>query len=118
MADLTAASVTVTCNPADRSQVGKWRMNFVTIQFGNGTDTVPSGGGIPLPALAMFGLNKEMKALIVFGGKGQYEFSFDKANHKLIVYHGDYSASTDGPHTDAGGVAIAARTLNALAIGN
>lgn len=117
MADIASSGVTITITPADRFQIGKLRMNVVKIQFGNGSDTVPSGGGIPLPAVGAFGLNKQLRALVVYGGKGTYEFAFDQANHTLIAFHGDYSAASDGPHVNAGGVAIAAQTLYALAIG-
>lgn len=117
MADIASSGVTITCLPTDRFNLGKLRMNMVKIEFGNGTDTVPSGGGVPLPAVGAFGMNKFLKALMIYGGKGTYEYSFSQTDHKLFVYHGDYSASSDGPHVDAGGVAITARTLYALAIG-
>lgn len=117
MPDIAAANVTITANQQDRVQVGRYKMGIVKIQFGDASLTVPAGGAVPLPAIGYFGMNKELTALIVYGGKGPYEFSFDKANHTLIVYYGDYSASADGVHANAATVAIAAQTLYALAIG-
>ena len=119
MADIASSDVTITCNPKDRLLIGnKLRMNHVKIEFGNASLTVPSGGGVPLPAVGYFGMSRELKSLLVYGGNGPYDFSFDKDNHKLMVYYGDYSASSDGVHADAGTVAIAAQTLYAVAIGS
>jgi len=118
MADLVAADVTVTSMPKDRARIAdKWRFNIVSIAFGNGALTIPAGGGVPLPALGHFGMNKFLVGLIVISGNGAYEYSYDKVNHVLKAYHGDYSASSDGPHVNAGTAAPAAQALEAIAIG-
>lgn len=118
MADLAASDVTVTCLPADRGQFNhRLKANIVSIAFGDGAKTIPTGGGIPLPAKAYFAL-RNIRGLIVIAGKGPYEYSYDKANHALIAYYGDYSAAADGVHVNAGGAAPAAQSLEALVIGN
>jgi hypothetical protein len=118
MADIAASDVTVTCLPADRGQFNlRLKANFVGISFGNATLTVPAGGAIPLPTKGFFGMLKYIRALIIIAGQGAYFFVYDKAAHTLVAYHGDYSASSDGPSVPAAGVAIAAQSLEAIAIG-
>lgn len=119
MADIEATNVTVTCLPADRGQLNtRLKLNFVSIAFGNATLTVPAAGAIPLPAKALFGLPKFIRALIIIGGGTGYKFMYDRANHTLITYTADYDATGDGPLIPAAGVAIAAQTLEAIAIGS
>jgi len=117
MGDFVASDVTVTCPPAGRCVLPpKTKLNFINIAFGNTSLTIPAGG-IPLPAKGFFGMNKDLAALVVISGYGPYQFVYDPDNHALLVYHGDYSASSDGPHVHATGVAIVAQTLQAIAIG-
>jgi hypothetical protein len=119
MGDIAASDVTVTSLPADRGQLNtRFKLNLVTIAFGNASLTVPAGGAIPLPAKGFFGLNKFVRALVIIAGDGPYTFVYDKANHTLIAYHGDYSNASDGPAVPAAGVAIAAQSLEAMVIGS
>ena len=119
MGDFAASDVTVTSLPTDRNRLTtKLKMNIVTIAFGNASLTIPTGGGIPMPSIGVFGMLKFIRGLIVIAGNGLYEFAYDRTANKLYVYHGDYSASVDGPHVNAGGVAIAAQSIEAIVIGS
>jgi len=89
----------------------------VGISFGNATLTVPAGGVIPLPAKGFFGMLKHIRALIIIAGDGPYRFVYDRANHTLVAYHADYDATGDGALIPAAAVAIAAQSLEAIAIG-
>jgi len=113
MADLASTDVTVTCNLTDMERIGKLRENFIAIAFGDGALTIPTGGGVPLPAISKFGMNSFIKSLRVVEGDGPYKFTYDSANHALVVYHANYGAGSPGVLVNAGGVAIAAQSLKA-----
>jgi len=119
MADIAASDVTVTSLPTDRNRLTtRLKMNIVTIAFGNTSLTVPSGGGIPMPAIGLFGMLKFIRGLIIIAGDGLITYSYDRAANKLFAYYGDYSASADGPHVNAGGLAIVPQSLEAIVIGS
>lgn len=115
MADLAASDVTVTLSK--RSRIERARVAWVTIALGDGAKTVPAGG-VPLPTpLSKYGMFKEMDLFIINPVASGYPVEYDKANHKLLYYIGDYSNANDGPLLAATGAAPAAHTLRALVIG-
>lgn len=119
MGDIAASDVTVTCPPTDRGRLNsRFKLNFVTLAFGNGVLTVPAAGAIPLPAKGFFGMTTFIKAIIVIAGDGPYKFVYDRANHTLIAHHADYDAVADGALIPAAAVAIAAQSLEAIVIGS
>jgi hypothetical protein len=113
MADLAASDITVTPEEMDFMTFNKVAMS--KIKFGDGAKTIPAGG-IPLPDLASFGLHKGIKRAIV-ETKGGYVFRVDRANHKLMVYYGDYSNASDGVLVEAAGVAPAEIEVELTLIG-
>ena len=87
MADLAASDVTVTLLAPDRYFLPvPLTMSFPTITFGDGEKTYPAGG-IPLPAVAKFGVKAIKRFHIQSPGNG-YVYSYDPANHKLIIEKG------------------------------
>ena len=86
------------------------------INFGDGVKTIPAGG-IPLPDLVSFGLHKEIKRGHCGSAVAGYVFRVDRANHKLMVFYGDYSNATDGVLVEAAGVALAAVEVELTLIG-
>jgi len=95
MADLAASDVTVTVGPGCTDMMHFNRVVYPTLEFGDGALTYPAGG-IPLPNLGYFKLYKQINfaPAVVSGG---YIYVIDIANHKLLIYYGDYSAGADGP---------------------
>jgi hypothetical protein len=85
MADLVANDVTVTLNPEDTDFMTFNKVVMPTIAFGNGALTIPAGG-IPLPDLAYFGLNKAIKGILPIPNGDGRSYVYDKANHKLAVF--------------------------------
>jgi hypothetical protein len=85
MADLTAANVTVTVN--EQQIVSKKRRNRVTITFGNGTLTYPSGG-VPMPSFSAFGMVRNLDFLTVFDedDASGIMWKYDRTNNKLRAY--------------------------------
>ena len=87
MADLVAADVTYTLG--ERAIEGSsFRRNIVTLAFGDGVDTYPSGG-VPLTK-GKIGLPTVIQSLKIFdtGGSG-FVFSYDEANEKLRMFQRD-----------------------------
>ena len=114
MADLAASDITVTPEEMDFMTFNKVAM--AKIKFGDGALTIPAGG-IPLPDLVSFGLHKGIKRAIA-DPVGGYVFRVDRANHKLMVFYGDYSnAVANGPLIEATGVAIAEIEVELTLIG-
>jgi hypothetical protein len=115
MADLASTDVTVTINsPKDLTR--RRRFNHVTIAVGDGAKTIPAGGLLPLPAKSLFGMGT-IDDMIILGGGGGYAIEYVPSTHKLIWYKADYDAVADGPLIVANGVAIAATSIRAIAIG-
>ncbi len=102
MADLTADDVTVTLPLADRHFPPiPLILSFPTITFGDGAKTYPAGG-VPLPAAAKFGV-KAIKRFHIQQPANGYVYKYDSANHKLLVFQGDYSEAADGPLVEISG---------------
>ena len=113
MGDLAASDILVTPQEMDFMTFNKVAM--AKIKFGDGVKTIPAGG-IPLPDLVSFGLHKGIKRGIADPVAG-YVFRVDRANHKLMVYYGDYSNAADGVLIEATGVAIAEVEVELTLIG-
>lgn len=84
MADLGSSDVTVTALRSKMERVGRLRMQFLTIAFGDGAKTYPTGG-IPLPAIGKFGMNQYLEELQLFDPGTGYLYRYDKNNHKLKI---------------------------------
>lgn len=85
MADLAASDVTVAV--VDRKIYAKQRRNVVTITFGDGVLTYPSGG-VPLPAAASFGMVRNIDFIVITDANDAagIVWKYDQANHKLRGY--------------------------------
>lgn len=83
-----------------------------TAAIGNGVDTYPTGG-IPLPAIGVFGMRVSMQEFNIFGLNGlttDYMTRYDQVNHKVQLFE-EEAVAAGGPllEADAGEV-VAART--------
>ena len=83
MTAIASTDVTVVVDPHDRHVLGKLRMSIGTISFGDGALTYPAGG-VEMPAIGNFGMNKEITALDIIdtGGLG-YQLSYDHTDRTL-----------------------------------
>jgi hypothetical protein len=114
MADLAASNVTVAIEY--KSNVPRLRLSLVTLSFGDGALTYPAGG-IPLPTpFSKYGMVTSILRMIC-DFDNAYVYQYDAANHKLLVYYGDYSNAADGVLVQATGVALAAAVVNATIFG-
>lgn len=94
------ASTDVTVTVERRAIEGKTMRNRVSVAFGNGTLTYPSGG-VPMPAFDKFGLRRNLDFLTIFedaSGNG-YVYKYDKTNNKLRIYVQGYDHGTGGSVT-------------------
>lgn len=86
MTDLVATDVTVTLNTRDRHVLGKLRMSRGSIAFGDGALTYPYGG-VPMPAIGNFGMNKEVEELDIVDVSGSgLIFRYDQSNRKMKIF--------------------------------
>lgn len=86
MADLAAVNVTVNLVPQDQEFMGKKRVSFPVIAFGNGVLTYPANG-VPLPAMGAFGMKKEIKRVFIEGQPGDgFIYKYDRAHHTIRIY--------------------------------
>lgn len=85
MTALASSDVTVSINPADRNILGRIKMNSGTIAFGDGALTYPFGG-IEMPAIGSFGMNKEMTNLQILDSVDGYIYKYDQTNRKIKMY--------------------------------
>ena len=111
MAALASSDVTVTVN--DRDIVGKKRRCRVTVAFGDGALTYPSGG-VPLPTFASFGMTRNIDFLTCFDADDASGilWKYDRTNHKLRGYI--QGAATSGALTT--GISVAGlKSNNSLA---
>ena len=110
MADIAAANVTYTIT-RQRRNTDALRRNLVTIAFGNGALTYPTGG-VPLTAGKM-GTPTEVQSLTFTdeANADGFLYKWDKANNKVRIYQGDNDAVADGPLIElVGGAATPAAT--------
>lgn len=104
MVDLVAANVTVTVN--ERTIVGKKRRNRVTVAFGDGALTYPSGG-VPMPAAANFGMIRNLDFLTLFDedDASGIVWKYDRTNNKLRGYRqGVRTGSTAAATSPSGAI--------------
>jgi len=86
MTALASTNVSISLDPRDRHILGKIRMSNGTISFGDGALTYPYGG-VPMPAIGNFGMNKEVTALeIVDNSGGGLIYRYDQANRKMKIF--------------------------------
>lgn len=112
MADIAASDVTYTQNSAAQIVVQGRRNNVMTISFGNGSLTYPSGG-IPLTK-ASLGCPTVVERFLfqnMANGDG-YIYKYDPTNFKIRIYQGDSDGVADGPMVELGSVAVAATSLS------
>jgi hypothetical protein len=115
MANIASTDVTVTINsPKDLTR--RRRFHLVTIAFGDGAKTIPTGGLVPLPAKSLFGM-ATIDDMIILGGGAGYVVEYVPASHSLIIYTANYPAAAAGPLIAAAGVAIAATSIRAIVLG-
>jgi hypothetical protein len=92
--------VAATVSLIDRDFLGVAnKIALASIAFGNGSDTYVSGG-IPLGGKEQFGLNKQIKSVLVDQPIDGLVYKIDYSNQsalKLRIFYGDYSAASDGP---------------------
>jgi hypothetical protein len=89
------ASTDVTVTVIDTRKVGKERHNRVSIAFGDGALTYPSGG-VPMPAASYFGLSHLTDIELIDPGSASTSvWKYDYANKKLRGYEGDYAQTGD-----------------------
>jgi len=121
MPALASTDVTVTVTSQKKVNGSPTRRhNDVTIAFGDGALTYPTGG-VEMPAGGSFGMpNAIVDDIIVSdhsAGLG-YDYTYDKANNKLFMRYGDNNNAADGPLIELiTSVAPAAITLKCTAIG-
>lgn len=125
MPDIAASDVTIALRATHGAPTGVRRLRKskevdVTITFGDGALTYPSGG-VPLPAFGSFGLEVVLDDLVLTdaGSAVGLIWKYDTANKKLRGYEGDYAQAGDAPlvELDAGSDAPAAQTLKGVAKG-
>ena len=114
MPDIAASDVTVTVVTERRVQ--KDRRNLVSIAFGDGALTYPTGG-VPMPADGNFGMRRSLSHL-VFSDKAAgngYVPKWDYANKTIVLYE---SGTASAPLDEADATDTpAAMTLYAEAVG-
>jgi hypothetical protein len=108
MAEITSADVTVTVNASDRDIAGPGAFKNLTVAqlvFGDGALTYPTGG-IPLPAIGAFGLNKGIDMALVAPAINGFVYKYDKTNHKMLIYtQGVVTGATAAGATENGALA-------------
>lgn len=81
------ASTDITVTVTDRYIHGNKRYAEISIAFGNGTLTYPSGG-VPMPAFSSFGMLRNLEDLFLSdaGNANGLIYKYDKTNHKILIY--------------------------------
>lgn len=85
---ITATEVTVTISQRNvEDRPGFLRHVIADLTFGDGSDTYPTGG-IPLPAIGVFGFKKSIAVGLVeqpIAATSMYEWRYDRTNHTLMA---------------------------------
>jgi len=102
MPALAATNVTVTMGTRDRdfARAGTLKnLSIASIAFGDGVLTYPADG-VPLPALGVFGIHREMDLLPIESSANGFVYKYDRTNHKLKIFtQGVTTGSTQvSPH--------------------
>jgi len=86
MTDLAYTDVTVTLNTRDRHVLGGIRMSQGSFAFGDGALTYPNGG-VQMPAVGNFGMNREVTALGIVDASGDGQnYRYDQSNRKVKMF--------------------------------
>jgi len=86
MADLASSDVSITLDPRDRHILGKLRMSQGSLAFGDGALTYPYGG-VPMPAVGGFGMNREVSMLDIVDASGNgLIYRYDQSNSKIKIF--------------------------------
>lgn len=86
MADITAADITMSMSILDLTKLGRLKMYKASMSFGDGALTYPYGG-IPMPTLDKFGMNKEIISIQETDSNASpYMFKYDSTNNKMKLY--------------------------------
>ena len=96
MAALASSDVTVTIT--QRWREGKKRKTRGTLAFGDGSKTYPTAG-VPLPAIASFGMQRQLDSLVIFGVNertSDYVLRYGPANRTLLMYE-EEAVAAGGP---------------------
>jgi len=120
MADIAAGDLTYTKQEGQDELTGgsKYRAVY-QIEFGDGTDTYPSGG-VALTKGDLGCPNALESLMFVEDNAGDgYMYKFDKSAETLRIYQGDNNNASDAPAVElvAGTDAVAATTLLVEVIG-
>ncbi len=114
MADIAAGDVTYTLLNKEVADSGM-RVFRMTIAFGDGALTYPSGG-IPLTAAKM-GCPNEIRSVDLFSpaSANGYVYKYSQSNNKIRIYQGDNNNASDAELVElvAATAAPAAATLYA-----
>jgi hypothetical protein len=94
MADLAAADFSI--NIKKRRLVEGLREVILDLVFGDASKVYVTDG-IPLPDKSTMGIHKEILFAEVEVKTDGYVYVIDRANHKLLIFFGDYNNSNDGP---------------------
>lgn len=94
MADIAAADVVYTISSTKKSETGE-KSNLVSVAFGNGVLTYPSGG-IPLTKASLGCPNNiRLANLINADSSNGFVYKYDLANNKVRIYQGDNDNAAD-----------------------
>ncbi len=108
MAELTSGDVSVSIPARDRDIIpsGPKIMSMAVLVFGDGAKTYPAGG-IPLPAMGMFGLKREIQFVAVEQPPANgFVYKVDRANHTLKIFtQGAVTGSTAAASSGNGALA-------------
>jgi len=86
MTALASTDVTITLNSRDRHVLGGIRMSQGSVAFGDGALTYPNGG-VPMPAVGNFGMNREVTNLGILDSSGDGQaYRYDQANRKVKMF--------------------------------
>ena len=86
MTNLASSDVTITLDAHDRHVLGKLRMSQGSLAFGNGALTYPYGG-VPMPAIGNFGMNKEVSMFDIVDASGNgLIYRYDQTNRKIKMF--------------------------------
>jgi len=109
MTALASTDVTVSVSTRNRdiwAGTNK-RCQIATVAFGNAALTYPTGG-VPLPAIGVFGFVKAIEFGVVMPPLDGYVYKYDVTNHKIMIFG---QGVTTG-HTTAADATSGALALN------
>ena len=105
MADLVAADVTVTTTGVIHK--GGRREVEVSVAFGDGTDTYPSGG-VPMPTRESWGMIERLEDFIM-GDAGNALgniYKYDKTNNKIRIYEQGFRTGSTSAAVNENGALV------------